>query len=127
MGLYTSDLDRFGILSFDAWRAGRLVVDTGMHALGWSRADAIAYLHDHTALGDNNIANEVDRYIVWPGQALAYKIGQLEILRLRAEAKAALGERFDIRAFHDVVLGSGAVPLGSLGELVRDWFGARAA
>jgi uncharacterized protein (DUF885 family) len=127
MGLYTSDLDRFGILSFDAWRAGRLVVDTGMHALGWSRSDAIAYLHDHTALGDNNIANEVDRYIVWPGQALAYKIGQLEILRLRAEAKAALGERFDIRAFHDVVLGSGAVPLGTLGELVRDWFGARAA
>ena len=125
MGLYTSDLDRFGILSFDAWRAGRLVVDTGMHALGWSRADAIAYLRDHTALGDNNIANEVDRYIVWPGQALAYKIGQLEILRLRAEAKSALGERFDIRGFHDAVLGSGAVPLGTLGELVRGWVGER--
>ena len=125
MGLYTSDLDRFGILSFDAWRAGRLVVDTGMHALGWSRAEAIAYLRDHTALGDNNIANEVDRYIVWPGQALAYKIGQLEILRLRAEAKSALGERFDIREFHDAVLGSGAVPLGTLGELVRGWVGER--
>ena len=121
MGLYSSDLDRFGILSFDAWRAGRLVVDTGMHALGWSRQQAIDYLRDHTALGDNNIANEVDRYIAWPGQALAYKIGQLEILRLRAEAKAALGDRFDIRAFHDVVLGSGAVPLATLGELVHDW------
>jgi uncharacterized protein (DUF885 family) len=121
MGLYSSDLDRFGILSFDAWRAGRLVVDTGMHALGWSRAEAIDYLRDHTALGNNNIANEVDRYIAWPGQALAYKIGQLEILRVRAEAKAALGDRFDIRRFHDVVLGSGAIPLRTLGELVRDW------
>jgi len=77
MGLYTSDMDRFGILSFDAWRAGRLVVDTGMHALGWSRQQAIDFLHRHSALADNNIANEVDRYIVWPGQALAYKIGQL--------------------------------------------------
>jgi len=121
MGLYSSDLDRFGILSFDAWRAGRLVVDTGMHALGWSRAEAIAYLHEHTALGDNNIANEVDRYIVWPGQALAYKIGQLEFLRLRARARSVLGDRFDIRAFHDVALGSGAVPLGTLAELVEDW------
>ncbi|MCI0345300.1 MAG: DUF885 domain-containing protein [Chloroflexi bacterium] len=121
IGLYSTDLDRFGILSFDAWRAGRLVVDTGMHALGWSRQAAIDYLRDHTALGDNNIANEVDRYIAWPGQALAYKIGQLEILRLRAEAKAALGERFDIRDFHDVVLGSGAIPLATLGELVHDW------
>ena len=121
MGLYTSDLDRFGILSFDAWRAGRLVVDTGMHALGWSRQQAIDYLKQHSALGENNIANEVDRYIVWPGQALAYKIGQLEILRLRADARERLGDRFDIRAFHDAVLGAGAVSLTTLGQMVETW------
>ncbi len=123
MGLYTGDLDRFGILSFDAWRAGRLVVDTGMHALGWSRQQAIEFLTAHTALGENNITNEVDRYIVWPGQALAYKIGQLEILRLRGEAERRLGARFDIKAFHDTVLGSGAVSLPVLGEIVERWLG----
>jgi uncharacterized protein (DUF885 family) len=121
MGLYSSDLDRFGILSFDAWRACRLVVDTGMHALGWTRDAAIAFMRAHTALGDNNIANEVDRYIAWPGQALAYKLGQLEILRLRALAQTRLGPRFDIRAFHDVVLGSGAVGLTTLAGIVDDW------
>jgi uncharacterized protein (DUF885 family) len=118
MGLYSGDLDRFGILSFDAWRACRLVVDTGMHALGWSRGSAIDFMRAHTALGANNIANEVDRYIVWPGQALAYKTGQLEILRLRAEARAAMGPAFDIRAFHDAVLGGGALPLATLREVV---------
>ena len=123
MGLYTSELDRFGILSFDAWRAGRLVVDTGMHALGWSRQQAIDYLKEHSALGENNIANEVDRYIVWPGQALAYKIGQLEILRLRADARDRLGDRFDIKAFHDAVLGAGAVSLTTLGQMVETWVG----
>jgi uncharacterized protein (DUF885 family) len=121
MGLYSSDLDRFGILSFDAWRAGRLVVDTGMHALGWSRQQAIDYLKEHSALGENNIANEVDRYIVWPGQALAYKVGQLEILRLRADARERLGDRFDVRAFHDAVLGAGAVSLTTLGQMVETW------
>jgi uncharacterized protein (DUF885 family) len=121
MGLYSSDMDRFGILSYDAWRAGRLVVDTGMHALGWARQEAIDFLTAHTALGENNIVNEVDRYIVWPGQALAYKIGQLEILRLRAEARARLGPSFDIKAFHDTVLGSGAVSLPVLRDLVEDW------
>jgi uncharacterized protein (DUF885 family) len=126
MGLYSSDLDRFGILSFDAWRAGRLVVDTGMHALGWTRRQAIDFLKEHSALGENNIANEVDRYIVWPGQALAYKIGQLEILRLRAEASDRLGHRFDIRAFHDTVLGAGAVSLGTLGQMVEAWIEATA-
>ncbi|HEX5239759.1 MAG TPA: DUF885 domain-containing protein, partial [Candidatus Limnocylindrales bacterium] len=127
MGLYSGELDHFGILSFDAWRAGRLVVDTGMHALGWSRAQAIDYLTEHTALGLNNIENEVDRYIGWPGQALAYKIGQLEILRLRAVARAQLGERFDIKRFHDVVLGSGAVSLPTLGQLVDAWLATEAA
>jgi uncharacterized protein (DUF885 family) len=87
------------------------VVDTGMHALGWSRGQAIDFMTAHTALGLNNIANEVDRYIGWPGQALAYKIGQLEIRRLRSEAQAALGDAFDIRRFHDAVLGHGALPL----------------
>lgn len=121
MGLYSGNMDRFGILSFDAWRAGRLVVDTGMHALGWTRQQAIEFLAAHTALGLNNIANEVDRYIVWPGQALAYKTGQLEILRLRDEAKRRLGARFDIKAFHDTVLGSGAVSLPALADIVERW------
>jgi uncharacterized protein (DUF885 family) len=114
MGLYKGDLDRIGMLSYDAWRASRLVVDTGMHALGWSRSAAIDFMAAHTALGLNNIANEVDRYIGWPGQALAYKIGQLEIRRLRSEAEAALGASFDIRRFHDAVLGHGALPLSVL-------------
>lgn len=125
MGLYSSDMDRFGILSFDAWRACRLVVDTGLHALGWTRDQAIEFMRAHTALGDNNIANEVDRYIAWPAQALAYKVGQREIVRLRAEAERALGSRFDIRAFHDVVLGSGAVGLATLAGIVESWIGAR--
>ena len=127
MGLYSSDMDRFGILSYDAWRAGRLVVDTGMHALGWTRQQAIDFLARHSALGPNNIANEVDRYIVWPGQALAYKVGQLEILRLRDGAKARLNGGFDIKAFHDVVLGSGAVSLPVLRSLVADWLEASPA
>lgn len=125
MGLYSSDLSRLGVLSFDAWRASRLVVDTGMHALGWSRDRAIAYMTTHTALAANNIANEIDRYIGMPGQALAYKTGQLEMLRLRAEAEASLGSRFDIRGFHDVLVGSGAVPLTVMGELVDAWVGSR--
>ncbi len=116
MGLYSADIDRFGILSFDAWRACRLVVDTGMHAMGWARDQAIAFMVDHTALARNNIENEVDRYIVWPGQALAYKAGQLEISRLRSAAEARLRHEFDVRAFHDVVLGTGAVSLPTLAE-----------
>ena len=121
MGLYSGDLDRIGVLSFDAWRACRLVVDTGMHALGWTRQQAIDYMLEHTVLAENNIVNEIDRYIVIPAQALAYKIGQREILRLRAEAEADLGPAFDIRGFHDAVLGHGVVGLETLGEIVRDW------
>ncbi|HET9614686.1 MAG TPA: DUF885 domain-containing protein [Candidatus Limnocylindrales bacterium] len=124
MGLYSGPLDRFGVISFDAWRASRLVVDTGLHALGWSRDAAIAFMLDHTALAENNIVNEVDRYLALPGQALAYKLGQLEIRRLREDARAALGDRFDIRAFHDVVLGQGAVGLGTLASIVDDWLRA---
>jgi uncharacterized protein (DUF885 family) len=119
MGLLSGDRDRFGVLSFDAWRAARLVVDTGMHALGWTRQRAIDFMTEHTALGLNNIENEVDRYIAYVGQALAYKLGQLEILRLRAEARDRLGDRFDIRHFHDVVLGEGALPLPVLRRVVE--------
>jgi uncharacterized protein (DUF885 family) len=121
MGLYTDDLDRMGILSFDSWRAGRLVVDTGLHALGWSRDEAIRYLNENSPQAPNNIVNEVDRYIAWPGQALAYKMGQRALLSVRDEARTALGDRFDIREFHDTVLGSGPVPLALLEGLVRDW------
>ena len=119
MGLLSGEIDRFGVLSFDAWRASRLVVDTGIHALGWTRQQAIDFMVAHTALGENNVANEVDRYIAWPGQALAYKLGQLELLRLRAEARDRQGDRFDIRRFHDVVLGQGALPLPVLGAAVE--------
>ena len=121
MGLYASDLDRMGMLSYDAWRASRLVVDTGIHIKGWTRARAEEYMREHTALTHENIKNEVDRYISWPGQALAYKVGQLEIIRLRREAEAALGAKFDIKAFHDTVLASGAVTLPVLRDNVAAW------
>ncbi|MCZ6598716.1 MAG: DUF885 domain-containing protein [Planctomycetota bacterium] len=121
MGLYSDDLDRFGMLSFDAWRACRLVVDTGIHAFGWSRKQAIDYMIENTLLAPNNIENEVDRYIAWPGQALAYKLGQQEILTLRDEAREALGERFDYPAFHDAVLASGPVSLPRLRANVAAW------
>ena len=121
MGLLSGAMDRFGILSFDAWRACRLVVDTGLHALGWSRDAAIRFMVEHTALAENNIANEVDRYLAMPGQALAYKLGQREILALRDLARASLGDGFDIRTFHDVVLGQGAVGLGTLRGVVETW------
>ncbi len=119
MGLYSSDVDRLGMLSFDAWRACRLVVDTGLHAMGWSRQQAIDYLTENSLLAENNVVNEVDRYITWPGQALAYKLGQREILSLRDEAKRRLGTRFDIKAFHDVVLANGAVALPVLRQQVE--------
>ncbi len=121
MGLYKTDLDRMGMLSYDAWRASRLVVDTGLHHRGWTRDQAEEYLREHTALTGSNISNEVDRYISWPGQALAYKFGQLEILRLRKLAQDALGENFDIKAFHDVVLGGGAVTLPVLADRIEGW------
>ncbi|GJM20226.1 MAG: hypothetical protein DHS20C15_01410 [Planctomycetota bacterium] len=127
MGLYSGDLDRLGMLSFDAWRASRLVVDTGLHAMGWSRDEAITYLGENTLLSANNVIVEVDRYIANPGQALGYKLGQLEILRLRSEARAALGERFAIERFHDVVLSAGAVTLQRLQERVRGWIAAEQA
>jgi uncharacterized protein (DUF885 family) len=123
LGLYSGPLQRLGRLDFEAWRACRLVVDTGMHALGWSRERAIAFMRENAVLADNNIINEVDRFIAWPGQALAYKIGELEIRRLRAQAERRLGPRFDLRAFHDLVLGGGAVSLPVLREEVAAWPG----
>jgi uncharacterized protein (DUF885 family) len=120
MGLLSNDVAGFGVLSFDAWRALRLVVDTGMHALGWSRQRAIDFMVEHSALGENNVANEVDRYIAYAGQALAYKLGQLEILALRSEARERQGDRFDIRRFHDAVLSEGALPLPVLRQVVEN-------
>jgi uncharacterized protein (DUF885 family) len=127
MGLYSSDLHRLGMLSFDALRACRLVVDTGMHSDGWSRAQAIEFMWRNTATTRANVVNEVDRYIGWPGQALAYMIGRRAIQRLRGQAQVELGALFDIRDFHGVVLGNGAVPLGVLGNLVSQWVRDRAA
>jgi uncharacterized protein (DUF885 family) len=121
MGLYTSDLARLGMLSFDALRACRLVVDTGMHFYGWSRQRAVDFMWSHTATTASNVANEIDRYIGWPGQALAYMVGRLEIGRLRDVAKDRLGEAFNVRDFHGVVLGNGAVPLDVLASTVDRW------
>jgi uncharacterized protein (DUF885 family) len=121
MGLYTSDLARLGMLSFDALRACRLVVDTGMHYYGWSRQRAVDFMWSHTATTASNVANEIDRYIGWPGQALAYMIGRLEIGRLRDVAKDRLGDAFSVRDFHGVVLGNGAVPLDVLASTVDRW------
>jgi uncharacterized protein (DUF885 family) len=121
MGLYSADVDRFGLLSNEALRAARLVVDAGMHALGWTREQSIQYMMDNTAESRASITAEVDRYIAVPGQATAYMLGSLEIARLRAEAQAALGERFDIREFHDRVLEDGAMPLSMLREKIERW------
>lgn len=121
MGLYSSDLDRIGILSFDSWRACRLVVDSGMHAMGWTREQAIRFMLENTALAENNIVNEVDRYITWPGQALAYKTGQLEMMKLRQAAERRLGKGFDVKRFHDVLLGEGAVPLPVLRQVLDSY------
>jgi uncharacterized protein (DUF885 family) len=127
MGLYSSDHDRLGMLSLDAFRAARLVVDTGIHAMGWSRQKAIDWMTTHTPIPHATIATEVDRYIAIPGQALSYKLGQLEIMRLRADAEARLGDRFDVRGFHDAVLGHGMLPLPVLGEVIDRWTSSQLA
>ena len=125
MGLYSSDLDRLGMLSNQAFRAARLVVDPGMHVMGWSREQAIQYMLDYTAESRAGIESEIDRYLAVPGQATAYMTGSLEIQRMRADAEQRLGERFDIKAFHDTVLGNGAVSLPMLQQAVGRWVAER--
>jgi uncharacterized protein (DUF885 family) len=125
MGIYDTFEKQMGRLSYEMWRACRLVVDTGMHARGWSKQQAIEFMKANTALTDANIEAEVNRYISWPGQALAYKLGELKIRELRARAEAALGERFDLRAFHDAVLRNGAVPLDVLEAEIEAWIAAQ--
>jgi uncharacterized protein (DUF885 family) len=118
MGIYHTPYERFGRLTYEMWRAVRLVVDTGMHAFGWSRQQALDFMTENTALSAHEIRTEIDRYIAWPGQALAYKIGELQIKALRRRAEQALGEDFDVRAFHDAVLGQGGVTLPVLEKQV---------
>ncbi|WP_420910671.1 DUF885 domain-containing protein [Qipengyuania spongiae] len=121
MGIYRTPYERFGRLSYEMWRAARLVIDTGIHSKGWSREQAIDYLASRTALSRHEVGTEVDRYISWPGQALAYKLGEMQIRRLRTEAEEQLGDRFDIRKFHDVVLSLGSVPLPMLETRIREF------
>ena len=118
MGIYQTPYQRFGYLTYQMWRACRLVVDTGIHHLGWTRQQAIDYMTENTALSDREIANEVDRYISWPGQALSYELGYLKIMELRAKAEKALGPKFDLRAFHDTILSLGSVPLPVLEQRI---------
>ena len=119
MGIYRTPYEDFGRLTYAMWRACRLVIDTGVHHKGWTRDQALAYLRDNTALSEHEVTTEVDRYISWPGQALSYKLGEIAIMRLRREAEAALGAKFDVRKFHDVVLAQGSLPLPVLESQVR--------
>jgi prolyl oligopeptidase len=126
-GLYKDDISKMGQLNYDMWRAVRLVVDTGMHSYKWTRDQAIYFFKQNTGKNELDITNEIDRYISWPGQALAYKLGQVKIQQLREEAEKALGDRFDIRAFHDQILGKGALPLSVLETETRAWIAEQSA
>lgn len=121
MGIYETPYEEFGKLTYEMWRACRLVIDTGVHHDGWTRDQALSYLRDHTALSEHEVTTEVDRYISWPAQALSYKLGEITIVKLRGEAEQALGDKFDIRAFHDAVLRQGSVPLPVLEQQVRQF------
>jgi uncharacterized protein (DUF885 family) len=124
MGIYDTPQKDMGRLGYEMWRAARLVVDTGLHAKGWSKEQAVAFMKDNTTLTDKNIDSEVNRYISNPGQALAYKIGELKIRELRAKAEKELGAKFDLRRFHDAVLGQGALPLDTLEAQINGWIAA---
>jgi len=124
LGMYKDPFSKFGQLSYEMWRAVRLVVDTGMHAQGWTREQAIQFFKDNTGKTDQDITVEVDRYIVWPGQALAYKLGQLKIRELRMRAEKRQGAKFNVRAFHDAVLENGALPLNVLSAQMETWMAA---
>ena len=121
MGIYTTKYEQFGKLTYEMWRACRLVVDTGIHAMGWKREEAVEYMRKNTALSFHEINTEVDRYISWPGQALSYKIGEIKIRELRKKAKDQLGNKFDIRDFHEVVLSQGTVTLSILEERINKY------
>jgi uncharacterized protein (DUF885 family) len=121
MGIYEDLYQQFGALTYEMWRACRLVVDPGMHAMGWSRADAVKFMAENTALSMHEVNTEIDRYIGWPGQAVSYKIGELKIRELRKDAEKELGDRFDLRAFHDKVLENGSIPLFVLESEIREW------
>jgi uncharacterized protein (DUF885 family) len=125
IGLYTDDICRLGMISFDFWRACRLVVDTGMHGLGWTRDQAVQYMTEHSALTARNIDNEVDRYIGWPGQALGYMLGRMQLRRLRADAEQRLGSRFSLPDFHSEVLSHGSLPLSVLADVISGWAAER--
>jgi len=125
LGLYTDPYSAFGALATEMWRAVRLVVDTGLHARGWTRERAMDYFRANTAMGEADIAAEVERYIAWPGQALAYKVGELKIQELRRRAETALGPRFDVRAFHAEVVESGSLPLAVLEAKIDRWIAAQ--
>jgi uncharacterized protein (DUF885 family) len=127
MGLYSDDIARMGLFTADAWRASRLVVDTGLHALGWSRGQAVDWMAQHTPIPRPEVETEIDRYISYPGQALAYMVGRREIVRLRALATESLGDRFDLREFHDMVLRAGILPLPALARAVERWIQRQSA
>jgi prolyl oligopeptidase len=127
LGMYKDPYSKFGQLSYEMWRAVRLVVDTGMHSKGWTRPQAMDFFRENTGKTDQDITVEVDRYIVWPGQALAYKLGQLKIRELRARAEKTLGNGFDIRSFHDAVLEEGAMPLDILEAHLNAWLEKQSA
>ena len=125
MGIYETPYEDFGRLTYEMWRAARLVIDTGVHSKGWTREQAIAYLRDHTALSEHEVTTEVDRYISWPGQALSYKLGEIAIVRLRAQAEKELGDKFDVKGFHDAVLKQGSVPLPVLEQQIQAYIAQR--
>jgi uncharacterized protein (DUF885 family) len=127
MGLYQSDAERLGMLEAQSFRAARLVVDSGLHAFDWSREQAITFMHERGSLPMVDAAIEVDRYTIWPGQALSYKMGQREIERARDEVREVMGDRFDMRAFHDEVLGHGSLPLETLRREIPGWVEAAVA